>query len=99
MREGVRSAFGHGQQRLVDVSTSPCCRTCERGIETGYRASMPADAEPDADDPAGLIEHPPKPPVRKVHHLNCVTMCPLGASLYNAHERLVGHCLLIETEA
>jgi glyoxylase-like metal-dependent hydrolase (beta-lactamase superfamily II) len=55
-----------------------------------------ADAED--DDPAGLIEHPPPPPVRRVHHLDCVTMCPVGASLYNEHGRLVGHCLLVETE-
>ena len=34
----------------------------------------------------------------KVHHLNCASMCPVGASLMN-RERFVCHCLLVETDA
>jgi len=40
----------------------------------------------------------------RIHHLNCMTMCPLGGSLMDGHvhllssARLVCHCLLIETD-
>lgn len=34
---------------------------------------------------------------RKVHHLNCATMCPVGGSMLG-RERLIYHCLLIETD-
>ncbi len=40
---------------------------------------------------------PPLPPVRRVHHLSCLTMCPLGGRLWNEHGKLVCHCLLVET--
>src|SRR5262245_41931721 len=39
--------------------------------------------------------------IRKVHHLNCATMCPAGGFLLGQRGfrgRLVAHCLLIETE-
>lgn len=40
--------------------------------------------------------------IRKVHHLNCGTMCPLGAFLLGqrgvGRARLVAHCVLLETE-
>jgi len=40
--------------------------------------------------------------IRKVHHLNCGTMCPVGAFLLGqrglGRGRLVAHCLLLETE-
>jgi glyoxylase-like metal-dependent hydrolase (beta-lactamase superfamily II) len=47
----------------------------------------------------------PRPPVvdpralRRVHHLNCATLCPVGGALVNAHRHLVCHCLLVETTA
>lgn len=34
----------------------------------------------------------------KVHHLDCATMCPLGAPSVNRRGYLVGHCLLVETD-
>jgi glyoxylase-like metal-dependent hydrolase (beta-lactamase superfamily II) len=40
--------------------------------------------------------------IRKVHHLNCATMCPVAGFLLGqaglGRGRLVAHCLLIETE-
>jgi glyoxylase-like metal-dependent hydrolase (beta-lactamase superfamily II) len=40
--------------------------------------------------------------IRAVHHLNCATMCPIGAFLLGqrglGRGRLVAHCLLVETE-
>jgi glyoxylase-like metal-dependent hydrolase (beta-lactamase superfamily II) len=33
----------------------------------------------------------------KVHHMNCATMCPVGASLVK-REHFVCHCLLVETD-
>lgn len=39
----------------------------------------------------------------RIHHLNCMTMCPMGGSLMDGHvhllsrAKLVCHCLLIET--
>jgi glyoxylase-like metal-dependent hydrolase (beta-lactamase superfamily II) len=41
---------------------------------------------------------PPPPAVKRVHHLNCLTMCPLASGLLNDHGHLVCHCLLLETE-
>ena len=40
----------------------------------------------------------------RVHHLNCATFCPWGGALFDgrtigATGELVGHCLLIETDA
>jgi glyoxylase-like metal-dependent hydrolase (beta-lactamase superfamily II) len=42
-----------------------------------------------------------RPPMR-IHHLNCISTCPLGAGLFERHARglrgrLACHCLLIET--
>lgn len=34
----------------------------------------------------------------KVHHLNCLTMCPVGGRLFNARGRFACHVLLLETE-
>lgn len=40
--------------------------------------------------------------IRKVHHFNCGTMCPVGGFLLGQHGlgrgRLVAHCVLLETE-
>lgn len=40
--------------------------------------------------------------IRKVHHLNCGTMCPVGSFLLGqrglGRGRLVAHCLVLETE-
>jgi len=40
--------------------------------------------------------------IRKVHHLNCATMCPVGGFLLGqgglGRGRLVAHCVLVETE-
>jgi glyoxylase-like metal-dependent hydrolase (beta-lactamase superfamily II) len=41
--------------------------------------------------------------IRAVHHINCATMCPIGAALLGqpggmARGRMVAHCLLVETE-
>jgi hypothetical protein len=40
--------------------------------------------------------------IRRVHHLNCATMCPVGWFLIDqsglGRGWLVGHCVLIETE-
>lgn len=39
--------------------------------------------------------------IRRVHHLNCATMCPVAGYLmgsYHARGRMVAHCLLVETE-
>lgn len=42
--------------------------------------------------------------IRRVHHLNCATMCPVGRFLIGQpglglrRGRLVGHCVLLETE-
>ncbi len=41
--------------------------------------------------------------IRGVHHLNCATLCPVGAFLIGqrgglARGRMVAHCLLVETE-
>jgi len=40
--------------------------------------------------------------IRKVHHLNCGTMCPVGGSLLGqrglGRGRLVAHCVLVETQ-
>ena len=40
--------------------------------------------------------------IRKVHHLNCGTMCPVGGFLLGqrglGRGRLVAHCVLVETE-
>jgi glyoxylase-like metal-dependent hydrolase (beta-lactamase superfamily II) len=33
----------------------------------------------------------------RVHHLDCATMCPLGGARAGAVDRMVGHCLLVET--
>jgi glyoxylase-like metal-dependent hydrolase (beta-lactamase superfamily II) len=39
--------------------------------------------------------------IRAVHHLNCGTMCPIGAALFGqpgwGRGRLVAHCLVVET--
>lgn len=45
-----------------------------------------------------LLLWPPPPAMRKVHHLSCLTLCPLGGSLCNDRGFLVCHCLLLETE-
>lgn len=34
----------------------------------------------------------------KVHHLNCLTMCPVGGRLFNRARRFACHVLLIESE-
>ncbi len=34
----------------------------------------------------------------KVHHLNCLTMCPVAGRLFNARRRFACHVLLIESE-
>lgn len=34
----------------------------------------------------------------KIHHLNCMTACPIACKLLFARERFVSHCLLIETD-
>ena len=53
----------------------------------------------DADEDAELLGTPlPRPPVKKVHHLSCGTMCMLGRGFVNEHQKLVCHVLLIETE-
>jgi glyoxylase-like metal-dependent hydrolase (beta-lactamase superfamily II) len=35
----------------------------------------------------------------RVHHLDCATMCPLGGRHAGQVDTMVGHCLLVETEA
>ncbi|MBI2605507.1 MAG: MBL fold metallo-hydrolase [Deltaproteobacteria bacterium] len=38
--------------------------------------------------------------IRKIHHLNCATLCPVGGLLINGPPaRMVCHCLLLETNA
>lgn len=41
---------------------------------------------------------PPPPAVKRVHHLNCLTMCPIAGGLMNDQGQLACHCLLLETE-
>ena len=36
--------------------------------------------------------------IRAVHHLNCATMCPVAAKWLLGVDRMVAHCLLLETE-
>jgi glyoxylase-like metal-dependent hydrolase (beta-lactamase superfamily II) len=35
----------------------------------------------------------------RVHHLDCATMCPLGGHRAGGVDTMVGHCLLVETDA
>lgn len=53
-------------------------------------------------DDVGTVELP-RPevapaPARKVHHLNCATLCPVASALINDRRELVCHCVLVETE-
>jgi glyoxylase-like metal-dependent hydrolase (beta-lactamase superfamily II) len=68
--------------RLDIVVDRPLSDAALRGIENGVEQLM----------------WPPPPTIKRVHHLSCLTMCPVGGALCNERGLFVCHCLLLETE-
>lgn len=77
----------------------------DSGAPSPWTPEYRRDVDDDALEPLLNAAHQPadvRQPVRvarRVHHLNCATLCPLGGDLVNESHRLVCHCLLVETDA
>src|SRR5688572_31663681 len=50
------------------------------------------------DSFVGTVEELKAKTLKRVHHLNCLTICPVAGKVVNPQGELVCHCLLVETE-